>query len=60
MGKDNIIARNKKVCACKNCNNVPTTILKVKFIQKVGDFCNRCSKDLLHQGLAIKIGEVTK
>jgi hypothetical protein len=54
-----IITSNKKVCACKNCNNVPTTILKIKYIQKIGLFCDSCTKDLLDQELAIKADEFT-
>jgi hypothetical protein len=57
---DNIITSNKKVCACKNCKNIATTVLEVKYIQKVGDFCGPCTKDLLEQGLAVRAGEITK
>jgi hypothetical protein len=56
----NIIASNKKVCACKDCTNVGTIILEVKYVQKAGYFCGSCTKDLLEQGLAFRAGEITK
>ena len=51
MDMDNIITANKKLCACKDCTNIGTTILEVKYIQKVGDFCDSCAKDLLQSDL---------
>ena len=58
MDMNATIATNKKVCAGKERNNIPTTILEVKYIQKAGHFCKSCAKDLLDQGLAVKIGEI--
>ena len=60
MDIDSIIVNNKKVCASKDCINIGTTVLEIKYIQKVGDFCGPCTKDLLEQGLAVRAGEITK
>jgi hypothetical protein len=60
MDMDAIISNNKRVCACKDCTNIGTTVLEVKYIQKVGYFCGLCTKDLLKQGLAVRAGEITK
>ena len=53
MNIGNIITANKKLCACKDCTNIGTTILEVKYIQKVGDFCKSCAKDLLQSGIVL-------
>jgi len=50
---DNIITSNKKVCACKNCKNIATTVLEVRYIQKVGHFCKSCTQDLLQSELVL-------
>ena len=53
MDIDSIITNNKKLCACKNCTNIGTTILKVKYIQKAGHFCKACAEDLLQAELVL-------
>jgi hypothetical protein len=53
MDIDSIITNNKKLCACKNCTNIGTTILEVKYIQKAGHFCESCAKDLLQAELVL-------
>jgi hypothetical protein len=50
---NNIISNSKKLCACKNCTNIGTTILEVKYIQKAGHFCDSCAKDLLQSELVL-------
>ena len=52
-GINNVTSNSKKLCACKNCTNVGTTILEVKYIQKVGHFCDSCAKDLLQSKLVV-------
>jgi len=49
----------KQNCKCsgKGCRNTPTTLLKINYINKVGYFCDSCTRDLLHEELAIKIGD---
>ena len=42
------------VCAGLNCSNKPTTALKIKYINKVGHFCQICTNDLLKSELAKK------
>ena len=44
-------------CSGKGSRNVPTTLLKINYINKVGYFCDSCTRDLLHGGLATKIGD---
>jgi hypothetical protein len=40
------------VCAGLNCSNKSISILKVKYINKTGNFCQGCTDDLLKSGLA--------
>ena len=47
----------KQKCSGKGCRNAPTTLLKINYINKVGYFCDSCTCDLLHEELAIKIGD---
>ena len=44
-------------CAALNCNNKPISTLKVKYINKTGHFCQRCSDDLLESELAELISQ---
>ena len=53
---ENIPKQNCK-CSGKGCRNAPTTHLKINYINKVGYFCDSCTRDLLHEELAIKIGD---
>jgi hypothetical protein len=48
------------VCAGLKCFNKPISILKVKYINKTGHFCQKCTADLLQLELAEKIviGEI--
>jgi hypothetical protein len=45
-------------CAGKNCLNVARRTIKIRHINKVGDFCDSCVEDLLREGLATMIGEI--
>ena len=45
----------EETCAGLNCSNRPTSILKVKYINKIGHFCQQCSVDILKSELAEKI-----
>ncbi len=42
-------------CAGLNCTNKPISKLKVKYINKTGNFCKRCMDDLLQLDLAEKV-----
>ena len=44
----------KTICAGINCSNKPTSRLKIKYINKVGNFCKICADDLLKSELAEK------
>jgi hypothetical protein len=44
-----------KTCSGLNCSNQPTSILKVKYVNKTGHFCQRCTTDLLQLELAEEI-----
>jgi hypothetical protein len=43
------------ICAGLNCYNKPTSILKVKYINKIGGFCKQHTEDLLQLELAEEI-----
>jgi predicted SprT family Zn-dependent metalloprotease len=47
-------------CAGLNCSSKPNHKLKIKYINKTGYFCQRCSEDLLKSELAEEIptGEI--
>jgi hypothetical protein len=55
MDIDSIISNNKKVCASKDCTNIGTIVLEVKYIQKAGHFCDPCAKELLQSELVQNI-----
>lgn len=48
---NNNISNNKnegyKICAGMNCDSIGSNQLKIILINKIGYFCNKCSKDLL-------------
>ena len=39
-------------CACKDCTRKGTRILRIKYINKVGHFCDLCAADLLSTEIA--------
>jgi len=43
------------VVAGVKCSNIPTALLKVKYINKTGSFCKQHTEDLLQLELAEKI-----
>ena len=43
-----------KKCVGKGCDRVGKTILKIRYLNKTGLFCDRCTKDLVAADLAIK------
>jgi hypothetical protein len=44
-------------CSGKGCTNIGRTPLRIASINKTGYFCDSCSEDLLHQGLAVEVGK---
>jgi hypothetical protein len=50
--KSNVI-----ICAGKNCKNLGSEKLEIKFINKVGYFCYECTSYLLKHDLASKINK---
>jgi hypothetical protein len=45
------------ICAGLKCSNKPTALLKVKYINKSGSFCQQCTTDLLQLELAEEISK---
>jgi hypothetical protein len=43
--------RFKGICSGRNCARKPTTILQIKYLKKVGQFCEMCAADLTKAGL---------
>ena len=43
-------------CAGKNCIKTGKNSLVIKYINKRGNFCDSCSKDLLEEELATHLG----
>jgi hypothetical protein len=44
-----------KKCAGKDCEGIGRTILKVRYLNKTGLFCDCCMNDLVAADLAIKV-----
>jgi hypothetical protein len=44
----------KQFCVGKDCKREGTTLLKIKYLQKTGYFCNVCTSELLQLGLAVQ------
>jgi hypothetical protein len=49
-----------KRCAGKGCNRSGRTVLKVRYLNKIGLFCDCCTKDLVAADLAIRMEEDSK
>jgi len=45
-------------CAGNNCTDTGTSTLKIKYLNKVVDYCDSCADHLLNEGLDIRIGEI--
>jgi hypothetical protein len=45
------------ICAGLKCSNKPTAVLKVKYINKIGFFCQQCTTNLLQLELAEEISK---
>jgi hypothetical protein len=43
-----------KQCAGKGCKSEGKTLLKIKYLQKTGYFCNFCTSELLQLGLVVQ------
>jgi hypothetical protein len=43
-----------KDCAGKDCKRKGMTLLRIKYLQKTGYFCNFCTSELLQMGLAVQ------
>ncbi|MGH9974762.1 MAG: hypothetical protein ACRD8Z_02855 [Nitrososphaeraceae archaeon] len=41
----------KGICSCRNCDRKPTTSLKIKYLRKIGQFCELCAADLMKADL---------
>ena len=54
---NNVTTTSKILCACKNCPNEAKIYLKIKFLHKVGQFCNICAVDLKEHGIAEEVGK---
>ena len=52
LSANNNISNNKdeeyKICAGMNCDGIGSNRLKIILINKIGYFCDKCSRDLLH------------
>jgi hypothetical protein len=46
-----------KICACKDCTNNGTKLMKINYIYKNGYFCDNCAIDLSFHGLGYEVSE---
>jgi hypothetical protein len=56
---NNAIPEYKK-CAGKGCDRAGRTILKVRYLNKTGLFCDSCVNDLVAADIAIRVEENPK
>jgi hypothetical protein len=54
---NNVTTTSKILCACKNCPNEAKIYLKIKFVNKGGQFCNICAVDLKEHGIVEEVVE---
>jgi hypothetical protein len=47
--------RFKDSCSGRGCDRKPVRYLKIKYIKKIGNFCQICADDLLESDLAEEI-----
>jgi hypothetical protein len=47
-----------KDCAGKDCKRKGRTLLRVKYLNKNGYFCDSCTADLLQSEIAVKEGDL--
>ncbi len=57
LSNDPYLTDKYKECDGKNCKNTAIHHLKIKYINKTGNFCQRCTNDLLRSDLAAEIQE---
>ena len=43
-----------KQCAGKDCNRIATQLLKIRYLNKFGHFCDTCKIELIDLGLVIE------
>jgi hypothetical protein len=51
-------SKQYKDCAGKDCKRKGRTLLRIKYLQKNGYFCDSCAEDLLQSEIAVKGGEL--
>jgi hypothetical protein len=60
VSRTNNTSLEYKKCAGKGCNRVGRIILKVRYLNKTGLFCDCCVNDLVASDLAIKVEDDSK
>jgi hypothetical protein len=43
--------RFKEICSGRDCTKRPIRLLRIKYVKKLGKFCEACASDLLEAGL---------
>jgi hypothetical protein len=56
----NNVSIEYRKCAGKGCDRVGRTILKVRYLNKTGLFCDSCVDDLVAADIAIRVEEYPK
>ena len=55
MTYDNINSEHQyKQCAGKDCNRIATQLLKIRYLNKFGHFCDKCKIELVDLELVIE------
>ncbi len=44
-------------CAGRGCKKLGTITLKIKYVNKIGHFCDGCAEELTNQDLVFQIGD---
>ena len=53
------ISGSETKCLGKGCKRFAEIFLKINYLNKIGCFCDKCAEDLLNEGLAVRVGNLT-
>jgi hypothetical protein len=56
----NNVSPEYKKCAGKDCDRIGRTILRIRYLNKTGLFCDCCVNDLVAEDLAMKVEKDSK
>jgi hypothetical protein len=52
--------RFKDICSGRNCKRKPATRLRIKYVKRIGEFCELCAADLIEADLVERAFPIEK